>query len=107
VVLFMSDGGSGDSDKAAEVSKSMFAFCDARKMPLQIHTIAFGSGADKGPLKTIATSRGTFHDAPTGVDLQETFKAIAAGAGPSEAIFKEVASRIAEAVTDKLTLEYF
>lgn len=107
VVLFMSDGDSGDYCQAAAVSTRMFATCDSKKLSLQIHTIAFGSGADKGPLKTIATLRGTFHDAPTGVDLQETFKTIAAGAGPSEAIFKEVGSRIADAVTDKLTIEYF
>jgi len=107
VVVFMSDGESDDYEQAADVSLRMFANCDAKNVSLQIHTIAFGSGAKRDALKKVATRRGKFHNAPTGFDLQETFKVIAANAGPSDTIFKEVGSRIAEAVTDKLTIEYF
>ena len=90
--------------QAAAVANRMFAHCDSKKMALQMHTIAFGSGADHGSLRRIAFPRGEFYYAPTGVDLQGIFIAIAQG-GPSDTIFKEVGSRIAEAVTDKLTIE--
>jgi len=107
VVIFMSDGCSEDYKDAAKVSTRMFDYCEAKNMSLEIHTIAFGSSAKKEPLRIVATPRGQFHDAPTGLDLKKIFLKIAEGESSRDFIFREVESRIAEVITDKLIVEYF
>jgi len=109
VVIFMSDGATNDADKAAREFKLMNHKVKERLgSDLELHVIAFGSGASQAQLQTIAsTSRsGKVYTSADTTDLSNIFVDIAGGEVVAELLEAEIGRRISETVTDKLLLEY-
>lgn len=74
----------------------------------QMHSVAFGDGADVSNIEAMANAAGPtgkFHAANIG-ELVETFSAIASGSTPSDRLFAEIGTKISSAVSDKLVLDF-
>jgi Mg-chelatase subunit ChlD len=106
VIVFMSDGGSaGDASRAAAEFSTLNSEIES---DLELHVIAFGSGADMGQLQQIAgaSPNGKVYSSADTTELSNTFVEIASGQDVAGLLEAEIGKRISEAVTDKLSLEY-
>ena len=98
----MSDGsGSGGPAEMTQIYNSH------RSRGLQVHTVAFGTRANTGTLRELATlGGGEFHESITGDDLIKTFVEITTGLTTVDGLIEEFAKRISDAATNKLMLEF-
>jgi uncharacterized protein YegL len=103
-VVFMSDGGAGDSEQAARTMGRMRTAHYASGFTA--HVIAFGSGADMTALRRISTEGGTTVLTTPPGSLTSVMVNIAAGTQASDALFKEIGRQIAEAVSTRLILDF-
>ena len=109
VVVFMSDGEAGDAGHAA----GAFSVLNRnerhkRGSDLELHVIAFGSGASTAQLQQIAGSsrNGKLHMSADTAELSNIFVEIAGGDNVAGVLEAEIGKRISEAVSDRLALEY-
>jgi hypothetical protein len=73
----------------------------------QVHTIAFGSGADPKKLKEIADAgKGTFHLALTGADLLQAFVDIAKDSTLQGQLVEALGKNIAGMIQERLVAEF-
>lgn len=101
LLIFMSDGGGSGK----ETMSSVHAAHGGRG--LQVHTIAFGSGASKDTLREMASlGGGRFHDAPTGVALGRVFKEISGTSKASQELMEGVGNEVSSMVSNKIRLDY-
>lgn len=108
-IVFMSDGGANDATTAAATFRALNAsICQKHGSDLELHVIAFGSGADTQQLQLIAGSspKGRVHLSSDTVQLSNIFASIAGGNGVATALQGEIAKEISAAVSDTLSLEY-
>ncbi|KAL7535460.1 hypothetical protein ACHAXR_006500 [Thalassiosira sp. AJA248-18] len=109
-IIFMSDGQAGDaSHAAAEFSALNGHVYRTKRSQLELHVIAFGSGANQSQLQQIASASGNgrVHASSSTAELASVFVDIAATSNVATFLETEIAKRITEAVSDKLSLEYF
>lgn len=109
-IIFMSDGGSGDAPAAAhEFSVLNNVVIQTSGKDLELHVIAFGSGADNAQLQQIANASkaGKVYTSANVADLASLFVSIAANSNIATVLESEIAKRLSEAVSEKLSLEYF
>ena len=109
-IIFMSDGGSGDAPAAAhEFSVLNDLVIQTSGKDLELHVIAFGSGADNAQLQQIANASkaGKVYTSANVADLASLFVSIAANSNIATVLESEIAKRLSEAVSEKLSLEYF
>ena len=106
VVIFMSDGASHDASAAA---REFSVVSRAADKDLELHVIAFGAGADNAQLQLIAraSKAGKVHTSANIADLTSVFVAIATNENVVTVLESEIAKRLSDAVSDKLSLEYF
>jgi len=100
IIIFMSDGGCNDSVQA----RTTFETLRSSFPKMQIHSVAFGDGAQHGPLKTIADP-GRFHEALSGSALATAFTSIVDGASNSKVastVYEKVAEQLASNINQKL-----
>ncbi|UJR19420.1 hypothetical protein I4U23_022550 [Adineta vaga] len=102
LLLFMSDGGGiGGPHEMTKIHEAYHS------RGLQVHTIAFGRDADKTTLNKIAQAgKGTFHQNITSVDLSDTFVQISTQLTAFDGLIDEFATRVSDAATTKLMLEF-
>ena len=109
-IIFMSDGGSGDAPAAAhEFSVLNNVIIQTSGKDLELHVIAFGSGANDAQLQQIANASkaGKVYTSANVADLASLFVSIAANSNIATVLESEIAKRLSEAVSEKLSLEYF
>eukprot|EP00978_Attheya_sp_CCMP212_P009335 scaffold22059_cov52-Attheya_sp.AAC.2 len=109
VIVFMSDGASHDASQAAgEFSQLNRTIRLNTETDLELHVIAFGSGADTSQLKQIAgaSQNGKLHMSADTAELSNIFVDIASGGNVTDRIEAEIGKRISEAVSDRLSLEF-
>ena len=110
-IIFMSDGGSnGDAPSAAqEFSVLNDLVIQTSGKDLELHVIAFGSRADIAQLQQIANASkaGKVYTSANVADLASLFVSIAANSNIATVLESEIAKRLSEAVSEKLSLEYF
>lgn len=109
-IIFMSDGGAGDAPAAArEFSGLNSQIFSQSENDLELHVIAFGTGANNAQLQQIAGASkvGKVHLSSNTADLAKVFVGIAANTSVATTLESEITKRISEAVSDKLSLEYF
>jgi len=110
VIIFMSDGEADDADAASrEFSILNQRVSSATGKDLELHVVAFGNGASKSQLETIARASnvGKVHASANVEDLANVFVAIATNANVATVLESEISKRMSEAVSSKLSLEYF
>ncbi len=102
LLIMMSDGdGSGGDSEMSSIRSAHSS------RGLQVHTIAFGSGANSSKLQSLATTGGgTFHSAATGMQLVDTFKSIAKAGALKDELMDQFAKEVGKLLTDKLVLDY-
>ena len=103
-------GGTNDAEIASEIFvKLNRKIYDKWNNDLELHVIAFGSGADTTQLRSIARAspKGRILSSASAVELSEIFIDIAASAQVVETFEAEICKRVSDAVSDKLSLEYF
>jgi len=109
IVIFMSDGGSGDGPRAASVLQNLATSHPKR---FASYTIGFGSGAS-GTLEQMAFADGVqnrknYRTSQVG-NLGETFSKISQEIGESEAsklLVQEITEEISQRVQHKIRVEY-
>jgi uncharacterized protein YegL/GTP-binding protein EngB required for normal cell division len=110
VVIFMSDGEADDAlHAAAEFEKLGHHIQDKYHQDLELHVIAFGYGVNTQQLQRIAQSSqlGKVHTSAGTAELSNIFVDIASSnQNVVEILEEEIAKRISDVVSDKLTLEY-
>jgi hypothetical protein len=109
-IVFMSDGQAGDAAAAAqEFSTLNNDILLQTEKDLELHVIAFGTRASYSQLQLIAGASkiGKVHSSSNTGDLAKVFVGIAANTNVSTMLESEITKRISEAVSDKLSLEYF
>lgn len=108
-IVFMSDGETYDAPAAAGKFSELNRNVRQRTgNDLELHVIAFGSGASTGQLQTIANSSraGKLHLSADTAQLSNIFVEIASGGDVVEVLQAEIGKRISDAVSDRLSLEY-
>lgn len=75
----------------------------------QLYSTGFGSGSNRTQLEQIASASqaGKVHSSANTADLASVFVDIASTQNVSLLLETEIAKRITQAVSDKLSLEYF
>ena len=111
VLVFMSDGEAHDYDafQAASTFASINSSVQSRfGDPIELHVIAFGSGANTTQLRQIAQAspHGKIYTSGDVSELAEIFVSIAGGQDVGQVLQGEVAKRISEAVADRLAIGY-
>ena len=112
-IIFMSDGGTSSNDAAAaarEFSLLNHHVLQKSGNDLELHVIAFGAGANQLQLQQIAGASkvGKVHASSNVADLASVFVRIAAtNTDVATLLGSEIGKRMAETVSDKLSLEYF
>jgi hypothetical protein len=109
VVVFMSDGGSGDAAAASGEFLSLNQEIRPRLgSDLELHVIAFGSRTNNQQLQQIAgaSGKGKVHTSADTAELSNVFVDIASERDVAGLLEAEIGKRISDAVTDKLSLEY-
>ena len=109
LVVFMSDGEASDVEAAAYTFSQLNR--NVRRShgsDIELHVIAFGSGASISQLQKIASSssNGKFHTSANTADLSNIFVDIAGGGIMAEQLEAEIGNRISDAISDKLSIEY-
>jgi hypothetical protein len=106
----MSDGCSSDAGAAAGSFGVLNREIRSKyKDDLELHVIAFGSGAHTAQLQQIAGSSraGKLHMSADTAELSNVFADIAGGQDVAGLLEAQIGKGISDAVTDKLSLEYF
>lgn len=101
IIIFMSDGGCGDYDDA----KKTFNTLRSKFPKMQVHTVAFSTGASHKPLKVIADKEDYFHKAITGEELAKEFTKIVNSVTDSKVathVYEKVAEELAKQIDTKL-----
>ena len=109
-IVFMSDGCAGDASTAAREFSLLNDYVSQQSSnDLELHVIAFGSGASRTQLQQIAAASrvGKVHASANTADLASVFVSIATNQNVATMLESEIAKRMSEAVSDKLSLEYF
>jgi uncharacterized protein YegL len=109
-IIFMSDGEAGDTAAATQEFSALNASLYAQsEQDLELHVVAFGSGASHAQLRLIAGASkvGKVHSSANAADLANVFVSIASNNNVGTLLESEITKRISEAVSDKLTMEYF
>ena len=109
VVVFMSDGGTNDASAAAGTFAQLNSnIRQSHGSDLELHVIAFGSGASTSQLQQIASSsrNSKLHTSANTAELTNIFVEIAGSSNVTEMLEAEIGKRISEAVSDRLSLEY-
>lgn len=109
-IVFMSDGEAGDASSAArEFSVLNGTVSQMTGQDLELHVIAFGSGASRAQLQQIASAskNGKVHASANTADLASVFVSIASNQNVATLVEAEIVKRMSDAVSDKLSLEYF
>ena len=109
-IIFMSDGKASDSSSAAREFSKLNVYISAKsEKDLELHVISFGSCTDDAQLQEIASASqgGRVHASSNIAELADVFVSIATNENVSTLLESEIAKRISEAVSDKLTCEYF
>ena len=109
-IVFMSDGGTNDAASAAREFTLLNGHVSQQSGDnLELHVIAFGSGADTLQLQQIAGASpvGKVHASANTADLASVFVSIASNQNVATLLESEIAKRMSAAVSDKLSLEYF
>jgi hypothetical protein len=109
-IIFMSDGQAGDAAAAAqEFSALNNIILSETEQDLELHVIAFGSGTNNAQLQQIARASkiGQVHASSNAADLAKVFVGIASNTNVATMLESEITKRISDAVSDKLSLEYF
>lgn len=104
VLIFMSDGCDNNYQSEMRTITSKYS-----SRGIQIHTVAFGSGADHRMLKRMADEcdgRGHFHSAPDAYVLNSTFAAIATQAEATNQLISALGALIGDQVTSRLMLDF-
>ena len=110
IIIFMSDGEANDASAAArEFSILNDHITRASGKDLELHVIAFGNGASHAQLEEIAraSKAGKVHASASIADLVSVFVSIATNENVATVLESEIVKRMSEAVSDKLSLEYF
>eukprot|EP00985_Skeletonema_marinoi_P003063 scaffold1268_cov133-Skeletonema_marinoi.AAC.18 len=109
-IVFMSDGAANDAAAAAhEFALLNSNIYRSSRNHLELHVIGFGGGSCQAQLQQIASASqaGKVHSSANTADLASVFVDIASTQNVSLLLESEIAKRITEAVSDKLSLEYF
>jgi len=109
-IVFMSDGAASDAAAAAhEFALLNSNIYRSSRNPLELHVIGFGGGSCQAQLQQIASASqaGKVHSSANTADLASVFVDIASTQNVSLLLESEISKRITEAVSDKLSLEYF
>ena len=109
VVVFMSDGGTDDAPTAASTFRAVNQQVRQKHgCDLDLHVIAFGSGADTQQLQQICQSspKGRVYLSSDTVQLTNIFVNIAGGTQVATVLQEEIAREISDAVSDTLSLGY-
>jgi uncharacterized protein YegL len=109
VVVFMSDGGTGDAPKDASTFRAINQQVQQKHgCDLDLHVIAFDSGADTQQLQQICQSspKGRVYLSSDTVQLTNIFVNIAGGTQVATVLQEEIAREISDAVSDSLSLGY-
>ncbi len=111
IVVFMSDGEAHhhDASTAARIFSRVNRWvCQNRGRNLELHVIAFRSGASTKQLKQIrgSSDNGKLYNSANVEELSNVFVEIAEGGNVTTMIEAEIGSRIFDAVSDRLSLEY-
>ncbi|KAL3806273.1 hypothetical protein ACHAXA_000871 [Cyclostephanos tholiformis] len=110
VIIFMSDGEANDASAAArEFSLLNDHVSRTTHKDLLLNVIAFGNGASLDQLVRIAQASkvGKVYESANVADLASVFVEIATNENVATALESEIAKRMSDAVSDKLSLEYF
>ena len=110
LIIFMSDGEAYDASAAArEFSLLNDHVCRTTEKDLELNVIAFGSGASHAQLEEIAQASkvGRVYASANTADLASVFVTIATNSDVATVLESEISKRISDAVSDKLSLEYF
>ena len=112
VVIFMSDGMADDSQLAASHFSALNQELKSRTGDdLELHVIGFGGGTDTRQLQEIAgaSANGRVHTASDIDSLSKVFVQISGGPNNDVAsvLEAEISRRISDAVTNRLSAEYF
>ena len=110
LVVFMSDGQASDAAAAAGTFSQLSRnIRHSHSSDIELHVIAFGSGASTSQLQEIAGSsrNGKLHTSADTAELSNIFVDIAGGGNVAETLEAEIGKRISDAVSDKLSIEYF
>jgi len=105
VLIFMTDGQSGDHDAAVSKMDSMASAFSSYSF--QAHSVPFGSSSPN--VQALARPAKNYHKALTGTELEQVFAKIAGNMGVKEAsdsIYREVATSISSQVQNKLVDEF-
>jgi len=106
LLVFMSDG------VCFEPKEDVLQALSFLPSDMKVHCVGFGAAARPGStasqmLQSMASdTRGEFHAAATGQELNATFTKIAANCKVGDQLMSEVGKRISDSVRDKLQLEY-
>jgi hypothetical protein len=106
----MSDGEANDASKAAREFSTLNGHITRNSgKDLELHVIAFGNGAMHAQLEEIAraSKAGQVHASANVADLASVFVEIATNENVATVLESEIAKRMSEAISDKLSLEYF
>eukprot|EP01038_Epipyxis_sp_PR26KG_P004735 gene4735-6642_t len=102
VMLFMTDGQSGDGNVAVKKIEEM-----SKSYPRLIcHTVGFGTGPNVTLLQQMVCGGGEYHAALTGADLVKSFGSIAAMSGSANQLSTEMASKIMDTAVNKLIVDF-
>jgi len=110
VIIFMSDGGSNDSERASQIFTKMNAdIHNTWNEDIELHVIAFGSGANRSHLQSIASAspKGRMLESASCIELSKIFVDIAGSQHVVNTFESEICKRVSDAVSDKLSIEYF
>lgn len=101
IIIFMSDGGCSDYGPC----KNKFGELRSRFPNMQVHAVAFSSGANETALRHIADSPAHFHKAISGAELSTTFATIVDSVSDSKVakhVYEKVAEELASKINSKL-----
>jgi MoxR-like ATPase/uncharacterized protein YegL len=102
VMLFMTDGQSGDNVGASMVGEI------ARTYPNRFtcHTVGFGTGVNVGQLQAMTAGGGKYHAATVGNELVKAFQDIASDSNSANVMAATLAKNIMDSVVTKLVVDY-
>lgn len=109
-LVFMSDGEAGDASASAgrfaELNRNIRQ--KNNDSDLELHVIAFGSGASMTQLQQITGSSrmGKLHTSANTAQLSNIFVDITGGSSVADVLEAEIGKRLSDVVSDRLSLEY-
>eukprot|EP00743_Colponemidia_sp_Colp-15_P013099 GILK01015097.1.p1 GENE.GILK01015097.1~~GILK01015097.1.p1 ORF type:complete len:1309 (+),score=173.68 GILK01015097.1:591-3929(+) len=105
MMIFMSDG--GDAGGSTSVATMQAVYNAHAAKGLICHTVAFGSGAETGLLRDIATAgHGTAYSAANGMQLGQVFSEIAAGCSALDGLVQMFGELVSNMIVNKIVVDY-